>query len=54
LVVQASPSVVQPVPRVVQCGVAPVQLSSQQSAFVVHEPLACVQLPVAAHTPATQ
>ena len=54
LVVQASPSVVQPVPRVVHRGVAPVQLSSQQSAFVVQLPFACVQLPADAHSPPTQ
>jgi hypothetical protein len=54
LPVQASPSVVQPVPRVVHVCVADGQLSSQQSALVVHEPLACVQLPVEAQTPPAQ
>jgi hypothetical protein len=49
-----SPSVVQPVPRVVQTCVADGQLSSQQSALTVHAAFACAQLPVAAHVPATQ
>ena len=52
--VQASPSVVQPVPRVVQCDVAAAQLSSQQSAFVAQPALACAQEPVAAQAPLTQ
>jgi hypothetical protein len=54
LLVQASPSVEQPVPRVVQTCVAVGQLSSQQSALVVHAPLAWAQLPVDAQTPPEQ
>jgi len=49
-----SPSVVQPVPRVVQTCVADGQLSSQQSALALHAAPACAQLPVAAQVPPTQ
>jgi hypothetical protein len=54
LLVHDSPSVVQPEPSVVQCCVPAGQLSSQQSALVVHVALACAQLPVDAQTPPTQ
>jgi hypothetical protein len=54
LPLHASPSVVQPVPRVVQTCVADGQLSSQQSALTVQAAPACLQLPVAEHWPATQ
>jgi hypothetical protein len=55
LLPQVSPSVVQPVPRVVHLVLpgVPVQLSSQQSTLAVHAALACPQLP-AAQTPPTQ
>ena len=49
--VHASPSVVQPVPRVTH--LPDTQLSSQQSALTLHVPPACVQLPVAEQTPPT-
>jgi hypothetical protein len=52
--VHASPSVVQPVPRVVQTCVAVGQSSSQQSALAVQLPPACAQLPVAEQTPPMQ
>jgi hypothetical protein len=52
LLVQASPSVVQPVPCVVH--LVPTQLLSQQLAFVAQVPLACTQLPPVAHTPPEQ
>ena len=52
LPVHASPSVVQPVPRVVHVPVA--QLSSQQSALTLQLAPACAQLPVDEQKPATQ
>jgi hypothetical protein len=52
--VQASPSVVQPVPRVVHTCVAVGQLSSQQSLLAVQAPVACTQLPEDWQTPPTQ
>ncbi len=47
--VHTSPSVVQPVPRVVH--VVPTQLSSQQLTLLVQLPPACVQLPTAQTPP---
>ena len=56
LVPQVSPSVVQPVPRVVHLVLpgAPAQLSSQQSLLTLHDALACAQLPADEQTPPTQ
>ena len=52
LPVHESPSVVQPVPRVVHFPDA--QLSSQQSALTLQAAPACAQLPVDEQKPATQ
>lgn len=54
LLVQVSPSVVQPVPRVVQTCVPDGQLSSQQSALAVQPAPDFAQLPVDEQTPPTQ
>lgn len=52
--VQASPSVVQPVPRVVQTSVPAGQSSLQQSALLLQALFACAQLPDDEQTPPTQ
>jgi hypothetical protein len=56
LLVQASPSVLQPLPRVTQVPPPPggEQLSLQHCALVVQLPPACVQLPVVEQRPPTQ